>query len=122
MALSLECGTSVFVGTNVVRNTFTVQRNRLRLKVERVNQPPKRKTVVEIIDYFSQPSSWVNGLKLSQAIVATICGVVEALRDHRLHDNVPVVIVSYGMNKIVFNISFYLLDQVMTILPCDPND
>ncbi|KAH7962261.1 hypothetical protein HPB52_015076 [Rhipicephalus sanguineus] len=100
LRLSLERGTPVFIGADVVRNTYTQKSNKIRLKVEKVKPPPDRRTVQDIIEFFSRVSSWVRSLKVSQAIVTTASGAVDALSDPSLHEKVPQLVNLYDVNFI----------------------
>ncbi|KAH7933058.1 hypothetical protein HPB49_007590 [Dermacentor silvarum] len=121
MALSLDRGTPVFIGTDVVRNAYTGHRNRLRIKLERVKQPPKRRTVQDIIQYFSRASSWDNALKVSKAIVATMKGVVEALRDPGLHEKVPQILDLFDFSEIL-HVRFFHFMEIMKRFPPDEGE
>ncbi|KAL3208809.1 hypothetical protein MRX96_052451, partial [Rhipicephalus microplus] len=91
MKLSLDRGTPVFIGADVVRNAFTRRHYMLRIKAEKVKQPSDRRTVINIIELFKRESSWVGTLKVSKAIMATMRGVADALRDLSTQGKVPEV-------------------------------
>ncbi|KAH6939046.1 hypothetical protein HPB50_015688 [Hyalomma asiaticum] len=121
LRLSMERGTPVFIGTDVVRNTYTRQRNKLRLKIEKVKPPPDRRTVQDIVEYFSRVSSWVSGLRVSRAIVATMKGAVDVLRDPSIHVKVPQLFDILAVD-IISNVSLYYLLNVVDEYPADPVD
>ncbi|XP_077515337.1 uncharacterized protein LOC144125639 [Amblyomma americanum] len=89
LTLSLERGSPVFLGTGVARNTFTEQRNTLRLKVDMPKADISRRTVQDIIQYVSRAPSWESALEVSQSIVTTLRGARSALKDVSLSDRLP---------------------------------
>ncbi|XP_075531962.1 neprilysin-11-like [Dermacentor variabilis] len=121
MGLSLDRGTPVFIGTGVVRNSYTKHRNMLRIKLERVKPPPKRRIVQNIIQYFSRTSSWDKALKLSKAIVATMEGVTKALRHPSLHEKLPQVLNYYDGSQIL-HVQYYRFAEIMKRFPLDENE
>ncbi|KAH7939567.1 hypothetical protein HPB52_013849 [Rhipicephalus sanguineus] len=122
MKLALDRGTPVFIGADVVRNVFTRHRYMLRIKAEKVKQPPDRRTVMNIIELFKRESSWVSSLKVSKAIVATMRGVTDALWDASAHAKVPEVRSTSRGLKILHDVSYNRLHQTLARFPPEPGE
>ncbi|XP_075726382.1 uncharacterized protein LOC142768304 [Rhipicephalus microplus] len=122
MKLSLDRGTPVFIGADVVRNAFTRRHYMLRIKAEKVKQPSDRRTVINIIELFKRESSWVGTLKVSKAIMATMRGVADALRDLSTQGKVPEVWSASQGLKILHGVSYNRLHQTLARFPPPPGE
>ncbi|KAK8760097.1 hypothetical protein V5799_028632 [Amblyomma americanum] len=107
MSLSLERGTPVFLGTGVARNTFTQQRNLLRLKIEKPSEPLQRRTVQNIIEYLSRASHWITAFEVSKAIISTMRGALDAVRDS-LDDKMPELVQVHRIDELLVGMPAHL--------------